>query len=384
MRTPATELFYDRGASQMLAHAMVGGSIGDQLNEFRKSQLKQEHALCPSTVGVYRQFLERSTLHFLSKGADADQVDAVRRELRDALDERGKKEVKEDRTSRKKTEVPEFDDVCAVFDFLRNRTIRRGYRKADRDYREPEIKDWLDVVLVLYLLCVPRLGIRPIELLGARREDGELIVRTAKRDGNPERPIPLLGWSYKDIAALDLLLKLVPHSIDAEGYLLWRNRLASKLARASKTVCGERLSLYFGRHTAIARWRELGLSMEQIKILAGHAGLSSQQTYGRWAGRGIVHWISDSERSAVAQYISEAKAKAEARSFDFQINVLVAETNALFDRAKSERVTKDIDGQQLQQRYLEGLEKLIDDMEAAAGGIRAGVQNGRRPDGPGG
>lgn len=363
MAGPSTEKFYARGARQFLLAAGSDGSLARRVERFRECHLQPIHKLTRNTCGVYRQFLARSCAHFLQEGADRDQIDALHLELRTALDDRiGEPDV--DRTSRLKTEVPDFADVAATFALLRDRAIKRAHRKSGAGQDEPEIKDWLEVLLILYLVCVPRLGMRPIELLNARRQGNNVMVSTAKRAGNPIRSIPLLGWSNADIAALDLLLLLVPKGLDFEGYVRWRNALASRLARASSRACNERLALYFGRHVAIARWRELGLTMEQIRILAGHVGYRSQAGYGFGAGGKIVKWISTAERVAAARYIAEAEQRLEKNTMALEFESLVAGTDDLFDRAKpAAKPEPDADGERARVAYFKELDKKLEGLE---------------------
>ncbi len=136
------------------------------------------------------------------------------------------------------------------------------------------------------MLVMPRIGLRPVELTWARWDGNSLYVRTAKRAGRPERYVPTEHWPPVFKLALGLLIRLVPQQMDEEAFELWRNVLASRLARASKwTRMRRRLSLYCTRHIAIATWKQLGITPELIAKLAGHAGLHSQHHYAARASR---------------------------------------------------------------------------------------------------
>src|SRR5690606_10541226 len=143
-----------------------------------------------------------------------------------------------------------------------------------------EGRDRLDLILALYVIVMPRIGLRPIELTWARWDGNRLYTRTAKRIGRPERVVPHEHWPPLYKSALGLLIALMPRELDDGAFEAWRNVLASRLARASKkTRTKRRLSLYFARHIAIANWKQAGITPKLIAQLAGHAGLKSQHHY---------------------------------------------------------------------------------------------------------
>ena len=314
MASARTIAFYEKTAAQLLRQACPMDTVMDgrgRLELFRRHHLERTGVLKRGTVAVYRQSVRQAMKGFERDGVPANVADAAQDDILRALDQR-EGMPSELRTSSLKVEVPLFADIEKTFNFLRERTLKRAARADARGERIVSGKDRLDIIALLYLLCAPRLGIRPIELLGARRRGTDLFVNTAKVAGRHVRKIPLLGWSENHRSALDLLLALVPHEYGGEEYVLWRNALASKIARASVRASGVRMSLYFGRHTAIARWRELGLTAEHIRILAGHLGLKSQRIYGRGAGGIIRHWISDTERLAAAELVAARGNDADA------------------------------------------------------------------------
>ena len=170
-------------------------------------------------------------------------------------------------------------------------------RGASRKYKDPtvaelgdvfahlrakfvETGDQLDLLLALYIIVMPRIGLRPVEMTWAAWDGNGLYTYTAKRAGRPKRYIPHEHWPPVYKAALGLFIKLVPRHLDDAQFEKWRNRLASRLARASQwTRTKKRLSLYFARHIAIANWKQAGITPDLIAQLAGHAGLRSQHFY---------------------------------------------------------------------------------------------------------
>lgn len=166
-------------------------------------------------------------------------------------------------------------------------------------------KDPVPVAVALYVFVAPRIGIRPIELIGARLVGKKLIVRNAKRKPRQrlERSISLKRFAESFIEAVRWLIILANVGVtlyqepergyDLErAFELWRNKLASCLARISKEVCGDdrRLSLYSFRHIAIATWKAAGYSAETIAALAGHLLLSSA---GRYYAPAKAGWVTE-------------------------------------------------------------------------------------------
>lgn len=140
----------------------------------------------------------------------------------------------------------------------------------------------------LYTLVEPRIGCRPIELCGAVMEGTTLIIPNAKlADGQDRwRPLDLRTYPTALIAAIRLLVKLAPEPGNPQAFVLWRNSLASSLARASFAAGGRRLALYAFRHIAIATWEKSGFSAEEIAALAGHLSIRTARTHYARAGSG--------------------------------------------------------------------------------------------------
>lgn len=283
----ATRAFYEHGADLLLLAASRNAAVDiNQVSPEGRLALLERHllndksTLARGTVCVYRQHVSAAITTCVSAGADPSLADEAKETLLKALTGRIG-EPSPERGATLKIEVPEKFELADTFDLLRDRFCSMG--------------EILDLVLCLYLLVVPRIGLRPIEVTWARREGNELVVATAKRSGRPERRVPLHGWPDDYLFALDIFLSLVPRELDAQGFKLWRNALASRLARASKhSRKRRRLALYCCRHIAIASWRDIGMSPEEIQRLVGHVRVSSQSGYARGkAGYGEKWMFSD-------------------------------------------------------------------------------------------
>lgn len=274
---------YDRGATRMLvaserraAVARGAASPIEQPADFL-AYLGQNGKLRPGTVSHYvqcaRVAIERSL------GPDEEAVEKAAAEARGLL----KKRLNREASPRK---VPSLGELGDVFSRLRWKYIHDG-------------KDPLDLLLALYIIVMPRIGLRPVEITWTQWDGNGLYTYTAKRAGRPKRYIPHEHWPPVYKAALGLFLKLVPRELDDAAFESWRNCLASRLARASKwTRTKERLPLYFARHIAIANWKQAGITPEVIAQLAGHAGLRSQHFYasGR-SGYGARYVFLDTEEA---------------------------------------------------------------------------------------
>ncbi len=270
----ATLQSYEEGASQFLAAArfwIAAGPIDlsprDHLGALVKMMCADRTVLALGTVCVYRQHLSAAVDRLVRQGLSEMEADAARARIFEALGERqGVPNPK--RGASLKIEVPEFSELAETFALLKKRFF--------------EQRQVQDLLLCLYLLVMPRVGLRPVELTWAKRTGRALIVATAKREGRPERIIPLTDWPDEYMFALDVLLRLVPREMDPHSFKLWRNSLASRLARVSRqTHWKRRLALYCCRHIAFASWRDVGMSVEDIRRLAGHAGINSQRNYAR-------------------------------------------------------------------------------------------------------
>jgi hypothetical protein len=281
----ATLVSYERGAAAMLLSAKRAleaddrrsGSPDDLLLTLETNFRDYEGGLASGTVCVYRQHARAAIAQLVRSGADADAAVAIEISIMAELQKRLDL-PREARGPALKIDAPEKREVKEVFELLRRRFFKHGNVK--------------DLLLSLYVLLMPRLGLRPIEITWARREGMFLKVATAKRRGRPERDVPLTGWPEDYLFALDVLLELVPRKLGADAFRKWRNALASRLARVSKQSQEERrLSLYFCRHIFIASWRDIGMSPEQIRKMVGHAGLASQRGYARGKSGYGARWM---------------------------------------------------------------------------------------------
>lgn len=287
-----TRAFYEHGGSLFVLAAARGAAVdSDQITPSGKLKLLERHLLSDKstlalgTVCVYRQQVSAAILELVSAGADPQLAEETKATLLSALGNRTGTPYPE-RGATLKIEVPDILELADTFYLLKDRFCSEG--------------EVLDLILCLYLLVVPRIGLRPIEVTWARREGRELVAATAKRDGRPERRVPLHGWPDDYLFALDVFLSLVPRELDAQGFKLWRNALASRLARASMhSRKRRRLALYCCRHLAIANWRDIGMSPEEIRRLAGHVRLTSQSSYARGkAGYGKKWMFAQAVESA--------------------------------------------------------------------------------------
>lgn len=283
---------YERGANYMIEWAKRDCGF-DWQTATAASQtaallryLNTDDRLCAGTVAFYIQ-CARVALEKLA-GATADHgttqaaIDAARKIL---ISREGRPDHARGATL--KLKEPLKAEIGDVFAYLRSKYLDGG--------------DQIDLILALYVIVMPRIGLRPVEMSWAFWDGNSLYTPTAKRRGRPERYVPTEHWPPVFKLALGLLVRLFPRHLDDAAFETWRKMLASRLARASKhTRTSNRLSLYFARDIAIATWKQLGITPELIARLAGHAGLNSQSHYapGR-AGYGARYvFLSDAEARA--------------------------------------------------------------------------------------
>jgi hypothetical protein len=226
--------------------------------------LGKVETLCEGTVSHYVQCAQVAIERILGQDED-EAIDHAAAAARRILVKRiGTPEPA--RGSSLKHKDPSLQELGDVFSHLRSKFLESG--------------DRIDLLLALYIIVMPRIGLRPVEITWAAWDGNGLYTYTAKRTGRPKRYIPNEHWPPVFKMALGLFVKLVPRELDDVAFEAWRNLLASRLARASKwTRTKKRLSLYFARHIAIANWKQAGISAEVIARLAGHAGLRSQHHY---------------------------------------------------------------------------------------------------------
>ena len=133
----------------------------------------------------------------------------------------------------------------------------------------------------LYVLVEPRIGLRPIEYCGATLTGTILVIPNAKRADGQDlvRRIDLSAYPDTVLAAIDALISLMPAPGNPRTFQLWRNAIASSLARASLIAGGRRLSLYAFRHVTLATWEKNGFSAAEIATLAGHLSTRTARTH---------------------------------------------------------------------------------------------------------
>jgi len=261
---------YERGASRMIAASdrlaeveWLPASPTAKRDELI-AYLGRGETLCEGTVSHYFQCARVAIERISNPDEEGKIVEAVAT-ARGLLAKRaGVPETR--RGASLKLRDPLQAELGDVFAYLRSKFIKSS--------------DPLDLLLALYIIVMPRIGLRPVEITWTEWDGNGLYTYTAKRAGRPKRYIPHEHWPPVYKAALGLFIRLVPRDLDDATGERWRNVLAARLARASKwTRTKRRLSLYFSRHIAIANWKQAGITPEVIAKLAGHAGLRSQYFY---------------------------------------------------------------------------------------------------------
>ena len=175
------------------------------------------------------------------------------------------------RTSTKKRKDPPKSDVVAVFAHLKKRAL---------ELHRPRM-----AATAIYCVLMPRIGGRPVELVGASVRGGSLILPNAKRAVGQatERPIMVHQWDMHHRVALAALIDFVNAEVGDAGYEAWLSMLAEILARACQAAGVPRLAPSSFRHTALSTWAMAGFSIEEIALLAGHFSRRSPSYYIRTA-----------------------------------------------------------------------------------------------------
>src|SRR5690606_5095100 len=204
---------YERGASQMIlasAREVTGDwSAASPAEQVRGllAYLSSDRKLRPGTVSHYVQCARVAIERIL--GPDEEAVNKALAEARMLLQAR----INPEASPRKHPSVEELGDV---FSHLRWKFIKCG-------------KDPLDLLLALYIIVMPRIGLRPVEITWTQWDGSRLYTHTAKRAGRPKRYIPHEHWPPVYKAALGLFVRLVPRDLDDASFETWRNLLASRL-----------------------------------------------------------------------------------------------------------------------------------------------------------
>nr|WP_314260706.1 hypothetical protein [uncultured Devosia sp.] len=229
--------------------------------------------LTPNTVGLWRQQMRVA----VAKVASDDHRSFTERQVRNFVSDMDdavaslKGRPSKPMTATKKWKSPSKVAVVKVFDRLKQRALalNRGRMAAT----------------ALYCVLMPRLGGRPVELVGARVAGGRLIVPNAKRaDGqDPERSIDVSGWDLHYRVALAALIDFTGMEVPDVGYEAWHKIMAETLARACDAVSVPRIAPSSFRHTALSTWAAAGFSIDEIARLAGHFSGRSPSYYIRTA-----------------------------------------------------------------------------------------------------
>lgn len=175
------------------------------------------------------------------------------------------------RTSTKKRKDPPKSEVVAVFAHLKKRAL---------ELHRPRM-----AATAIFCVLMPRIGGRPVELVGASVRGGVLVLRNAKKAAGQaiERLIKVDQWDLHHRVALAALIDLVNSEVGDTGYQAWLSTLAEILARACQAAGVPRLAPSSFRHTALSTWSAAGLSVEEIALLAGHFCRRSASHYIRTA-----------------------------------------------------------------------------------------------------
>ncbi len=228
--------------------------------------------LTANTARVYKQNYLAALEHLAAKAKiDEEALDRYRTRIEAALNRRRGKPSKP-RTSSKKVKDPEEWMVLAVFEQLKRMALR--YRRLR------------SMAVALHCLLVPKLGVRTVELVGARIEGDHLVVRNAKRrtGEDPERRIGIANFHATHKEALRVLVEVVAADVGELGYDKWLSNLAEILATACKAASRPgreipRLAPSAFRHIALSTWHSAGYSAEEIARLAGHLSIGTARRH---------------------------------------------------------------------------------------------------------
>lgn len=229
--------------------------------------------LTPNTVGLWRQQMRVAVARVAGDDLrcfTARQVEDFIGVMDDAV--AGLKgRPSEPRTSTKKWKSPSKSAVVKVFERLKQRALALNRMRM--------------AATALYCVLMPRLGGRPVELVGARVDGSRLIFDNAKRaaDQVPVRSIDISGWDLHYRVALAALIDFTSMEVSDVGYEAWHKAMAETLARACQSVSVPRIAPSSFRHTALSTWSAAGFSIDEIARLAGHFSKRSPSYYIRTA-----------------------------------------------------------------------------------------------------
>ena len=225
------------------------------------------------TAGLWRQQLRIAVLEVVKvdpRAFSERQVDSFLTDMDDAVNAlRGRPRAKH--TASKKWKDPPKAAVVKVFTRLKERSLKLNRIRM--------------AAAAFYCVLMPRLGARPVELLGATVVAGHLVLPNAKRavDQSSYRGLDVRHWHLQHRVALAALLDIVTSEVEEGGYEAWLSILAETLARACEAVEVRRLAPSSFRHTALSTWAAAGYTTEEIARLAGHFSRRSPAHYIRTA-----------------------------------------------------------------------------------------------------
>lgn len=271
MASPSTETAYLEEGYKKLERARRQNPEMRSLEGIFAYLQEYPSVIRPNTARLWRAQLLAVMPHVLAaddRGFSERQMADIRRQLVEKIDDlRGTPE--EPRTaSAKRKAIPE-PEVRLVLTTLHEMAL---------GLHRPRI-----AVLGLYLLLMPRIGARPIELMKAWVDAGVLVISSAKLGAGHERYISLATWPELHRVALAAFLQIVQEQAASLSYDGWLSAFAEQLARACKAVGVKRMAPSAFRHTAMSTWAAAGYTPQMIALLAGHLTLKSQAHYIRTA-----------------------------------------------------------------------------------------------------
>lgn len=229
--------------------------------------------LSSGTVGLWRQTLRIAIANLAEvdpRGFNERQIANFVQSMDEAVNAlKGRPSAP--RTATKKRKDPPKEEVVKVFGHLKARALKLSRVRM--------------AATAMYCLLMPRLGARPVELVGAKVLGGHLVLPNAKRaiGQDAERALKVSEWHLQHRVALAVLLDIVEAEVSDGGYDAWLSILAETLARACEVVEVRRLAPSSFRHTALSTWSAAGYSVEEIARLAGHFSTRSPAHYIRTA-----------------------------------------------------------------------------------------------------
>lgn len=216
--------------------------------------------LTPNTTRLWKQQMKIAVIEVAKKDPSNfsdTQIDSFIETMNQAIERlRGVPEMP--RTATKKRKDPSKSEVEKVFGHLKTRAL--------------ELHRVRMATTAIYCVLMPRLGGRPVELVGATVADGILTFPNAKRasEQTAVRQIDVRQWTPHYRVALAALIDMVNLEVQEGGYEAWLSIIAETLARACQTVGVARLAPSCFRHTALSTWSAAGFSAIEIARLAGH------------------------------------------------------------------------------------------------------------------